>query len=324
MISGFLKGKVRIARQSLSTMACLAAVAIPVVIGLSNAPSCQAQSQTGPKPSFEVVSIKEAADCGMLLNGVKMKIPGRTTYGPGGRYTACSQLKLIIMDAYRIQSFSPIAGVPDWNNDILYKIEAKAEGNPGEEQMHLMVQSMIEDRFKLKMHRETHEAPIYSLVVAKGGPKLQPAMDENGNLVASLPTPEERQKKMKERQSGKSYSLDVIISNMLPGDSIDISTKFERKFICKAINMKSLATKLNVAVGGLKVNDKTGLTGYYDLQLNFAPQDSPSVTDPVLSPEPSAPTVFKALQDQLGLKLESGKEPMDHFYIDSVEKPSEN
>jgi uncharacterized protein (TIGR03435 family) len=295
-----------------------------VLIGILIAPSGQAQMQAGPKPSFDVVSIKEATDCGNVAPGVKLKIPGGTTYGPGGRYTTCNQLRYIIGDAYQTELFS-LAEVPDWSIDILYRIEAKADGNPDKEQMRLMVQSLLEERFKLKMHGETRETPVYSLVVAKGGHKLQPAKDEQGNPIVSLPPPEERKKKgMENMAAGSSRSLSEIISSMAPGSYMVMGGRQAVQFTGKAISMESFATALYSIAGRRKVIDKTGLTGLYDIQMNYAPPGPPGAADPALSTEPSAPTIFNALQEQLGLKLESEKAPLDYFIIDSMEKPSEN
>jgi uncharacterized protein (TIGR03435 family) len=96
----------------------------------------------------------------------------------------------------------------------------------------------------------------------------------------------------------------------------------------KAITMEALANALFSIAGRRKVIDKTGLTGLYDIQMRFAnpfnPPSPPDVTNPASAEEPSPPTIFKALQEQLGLKLEEGNAPLDAFIIDSVEKPSEN
>ena len=118
---------------------------IPIAIALSNSPSGHAQSQAGTKPSFEVASIKIAETCGNTAPGVRIKIPSGPSYQPGGSFSTCSQLRFIITDAYQMDIFSGLTGLPGWSDDTLYKIEAKAEGNPDKEQMRLMVQSLLED-----------------------------------------------------------------------------------------------------------------------------------------------------------------------------------
>ncbi len=301
------------------------ALACPIAIALLNAPLLQAQSQTGPKPSFDVISIKVAENCGNVAPGVKAKIPGGVRYEPGGRFSACSQLQYIVTDAYKVELFSPVTGVPDWSKDILYKIEAKAEGNPDKEQMRLMVQSLLEDKFKLKMHREVQETPVYLMVVAKGGHKLQQSKDEKGNPIMTLPPPEPNPKKVAPGMRTNYSSMEEMIASIPLGSYFIRMDRNGNQLSGKAMSMDKLATALYSNVGGRKVIDKTGLTGLYDIQLTYASpyaQQAPPEAD--IPAEPSAPSIFNALPQQLGLKLEEGKAPMDHYIIDSAEKPPEN
>jgi uncharacterized protein (TIGR03435 family) len=303
-------------KKIILAMAGIAALSLPVMIGLFNTPSGHAQSQTGPKPSFEVVSVKIAENCGNTAPGVRLKIPGGTRYEPGGRYITCSQLKWIIMDAYQIDPFSQPTGGPGWIDDDLFQIEAKAEGNPSKDQMRLMVQSLLEGRFKLKMHTEMKQTPVYLLVVAKDGHKLQLAKDEHGDLIVSLPSAEETQKKWEEMKKAKSFSpTDLAI----PGGYSIVGKSSGFEFTGKALSMEKFATALFSNVGRRRVIDKTGLTGLYDIRLVFA--DPFNVTAAAESP---AASIFTAIREQLGLRLEESQAPFDHFVIDSLEKPSEN
>lgn len=229
------------------------------------------------------------------------------------------------MDAYQIHFSSPVAGVPEWSNNILYRIEAKAEGDPTKEQMRLMVQSLLEDRFKLKMHRESKVEQAYELVVAKSGHKLQQAKDAQGNPLVTLPPPDpDRQKAL---ESGRSYSLSEMKKMMEPG-SISIAMKPSgHEFSGKALSMDRFADSLYQLVRSRVIN-KTDLSGLYDIEfvyanpysLNAAPGDANTAP----AAEISAPNIFKALQDQLGLKLESTKAPSEHFVVDNMEKPLED
>jgi len=207
-----------------------------------------------------------------------------------------------------------LPGIPRWADDILYKIEAKAEGNPDKEEMHLMVQSLLEDRFKLKMHRELREMQVYALVVAGGGHKLQVAKDEQGNPVTSLPPPEQA------RQPLAAPSFPPSFATMRPG-SLRIMGKpgGEFELIGKAISMETFSKILNGMRLGRKVIDKTNLAGLYDIRLSYANPFNVAAAE-----EPSAPSILTAIKEQLGLKLEVSKAPVDYFVIDSVEKPSEN
>jgi uncharacterized protein (TIGR03435 family) len=292
------------------------ALALAMVFSLCMVCSSEAQVTTGPKPSFDVVSVKIAENCGNTAPGVRLKIPGGTRYEPGGRYISCSQLTWIIMDAYQLDPFSKPTGGPGWIDDTLFQIEAKAEGNPSKDEMRLMAQSLLEQRFKLKMHREKKQTPVYLLVVGKDGHKLQPAKDEPDNVIVSRPSAEEARKKFEEMKKAKTFSpADLAI----PG-SYSIAMKpsgFE--FTGKALTMEKFANALFSIVGRRRVIDRTGLSGLYDIQLVFA--------DPFnigAAAESHAASIFTAIREQLGLRLEESQAPLDHFVIDSVEKPSDN
>ncbi|MBN1568209.1 MAG: TIGR03435 family protein [Acidobacteria bacterium] len=321
-------GRLRPAKVCALRAACFSAVALSIVTGILNAPFMQAQSQTEPKASFEVASIKIAENCGNTVPGFPMKIPSGPSYQAGGRYTTCSQLSYIIRKAYQVDIFSQFKGFPGWSEDILYKIEAKAGGNPDKEQMRLMVQSLLEERFKLKMHRETKDTPVYLLVIAKDGHKLQRAKDEKGNPIVSLPPPEQDPEKIRARRRTSYSSMEEMMAAMPPGSISIMGGLGSNELNAKAISTERLATALYSLVGMRRVIDKTGLTGLYDLKMTYSDsRNQPGASTatgsaPVV--EPSAPTIFKALQEQLGLKLEEDKAALDEFVIDNVEKPSEN
>lgn len=131
--------------------------------------------QSGTRPKFEVASVKPSLDPGFMA---VRPLPGRLT--------ANASLRLLMQNAYTVQPFQ-IVGGPGWINSERYAIEAKAAGNAGRAQMFLMLQSLLEDRFQLKIHRETRELPVYNLVTAKSGLKLPPPKE--GACLS--PTPDE-------------------------------------------------------------------------------------------------------------------------------------
>ena len=193
---------ISIARNLMSSGTRVAVLTISFSIGFLTVLPIHAQEQTEAKPSFEVASVKPAAECGNEISpkpGMRLRVMGGPSFQPGGRYSTCNTLKSVIMEAYKINFPPQLAGAPDWSADLLYKIEAKADGNPDTEQMRVMLQSLLEERFKLRLHRETRETPVYLLVAAKGGHRLQPARDEQGNPIVSLPPTEQNQEKMKEQ-----------------------------------------------------------------------------------------------------------------------------
>jgi uncharacterized protein (TIGR03435 family) len=198
-------------------------------------------------------------------------------------------LRRCIRGAYDVQE-SQIVGGPKWVGDDRYDIDAKAAGPAGDHELMAMLQSLLSERFKLAFHRETRELPGYALVVEKGGLKAK----------RSQPDAESR-----------SNSSRVAID-------------------CEACAMPRLAQKLSEVIH-LPVADLTGIEGAFDFQLKFTPDDmqakpSSSGERPgaVLVDLTNGPSVFQALQEQLGLKLEPRKVPTEVLAIDHAEKASEN
>ncbi|HEY6250018.1 MAG TPA: TIGR03435 family protein [Candidatus Angelobacter sp.] len=291
-------------KKSFFTATSVAAIAATLAFGLL--PRLQAQAQSPqpaptPSPSFEVASIKpnKADDQRMMF---------RMT--PDGFSASGVPLKLLIEFAYNIKDFQ-ISGGPGWIDSERYDIDAKMDEanieaikkmprDQAVEQRRLMVQSLLADRFKLKVTHSNKELPIYALVVAKNGPKLVQAAD-----TSSAPGGPGPQSQLR----------------FTPGELSGTG-----------IRMSGLANQLSREIGR-KVVDKTGLQGNYDFTLHWTPDrpaDGPggpgSAGAPGDAPAPdsSGPSVFTALQEQLGLKLESQKGPVETLIIDSIEKPSEN
>ena len=220
---------------------------------------------TGPQPAFEVASIKPNASGEMS---------SRSGTRPGGRYIGTNMsLKGLVMQAYGLQHFQ-VTGGPGWIETDRYDINAKGEENVPERQISLMLQSLLAERFKLKVHRETKESGIYSLVVGKNGVKLQPSSAQ-----------------------GVSFGVGG------------------RKITAQGASMADLANLLTIQVRQ-PVLDKTGVAGRFDITLSWVP-DAASATAGV----DAAPSIFTVIQEQLGLRLEPGKGPVEILVIDSAEKP---
>jgi uncharacterized protein (TIGR03435 family) len=245
------------------------------------------------------------------------------------RYEACGSLKDLVIEAYQDERDSEtISGGPDWFDKADFRVEAKAENAVEPQQMRLMLQSLLEERFKLKTHTEPRERKVYLLLVDKNGPKFQQSKDDNGNPITKHPP------------IGKVTAEEM--KNGLPGmllPRISIADNTE-ELHGKVVTMASLASALRIQVG-YKVIDKTGLTGFYDLDLRFASDKlsslltsgiaGPGSTSSVMGSSSIPPaadsaglSIFGAVQKQLGLKLEESKMPQDYIIIDSAEMPSEN
>ena len=292
-------------------------LALVVVVGVLIAPRLRAQApeaQLAPpadRPAFEVASVKlnKSGDQGTYLRRQ-----------PGGLYTATNvPLRALIASAY-LNEFPPkgrlIFGGPGWIDSERFDIEARAEGNPGNEQIPLMVQSLLEDRFKLVMHHETRQLPIYALVLSKPGetgPQLTP---HSGNakctdIAAGKPL----------SQPGPGEAMPAycggFFMNAQPGGLRESGNK---------ITMDMLGQFLSQSIDRMVVN-RTGLSEAFDFTIEFAPElgpgSQPGITASASDPS-GPPSLFTALREQLGLKLEARTGPVDVLVIDHVEEPSEN
>lgn len=264
-------------------------------------------------PKWEVVSIRPCSG----------GEPDQRTGGnssPGRLRLSCMDVGSLIQDAYVTNAggrFSdpstalPVEGIPGSIKSERYSIDAEADGNPSMTIMlGPMLQSLLEDRFKVKIHHETKETPIYALTAAKTGSKLKPWPE--GSCVPqhvgtdARPSQGQRRCQLHRQRSGGSGTVDA--------EGLDINDLIQ--FV--------LALDRPVV-------DKTGLTGLYNFHMEFAldqtttPALAPPGTPPTAISDPAgAPSVFTAVQEQLGLKLEPTKEPRDLIVIDHVERPSEN
>lgn len=187
-----------------------------------------------------------------------------------------------------------INGGPSWLESEKYDVTGlpAGQGLPTLTQMRAMIQQLLADRFKLAFHRDTKELPVYAITVASGGPKLT-KNDSNPNGLPGL----------------LFRGLGV-----LPGSNATIA---------------DLANVMQTAVLDRPVVDKTGLPGRYDFMLTWTPDETQFASRGVRVPPPAPdangpPGLFTAFQEQLGLKLESTKAPVEVLVIDRIDKPSEN
>jgi uncharacterized protein (TIGR03435 family) len=268
-----------------------------------------AQSQNaGPAPhlAFEVASIKPTAPGGRGMG---------ISFRPGARVSAQNvPLRFLIRVAYDVKEFQVISGAP-WTNAERYDITAKGEDGAPQSQIKLMLQALLADRFKLIFHRETREMPVFFLMAAKGGIKL--VEPKEGSCV----TPDPTAPPPAPGQPPSKFCGNMRIS---PQD-----------FNGTKISMVQLTTFLSDVLGRTVI-DKTDFKGTFDAHLEFVRDQAlasgilgngglggpgGTAAEPADS---SGPSIFTAVQEQLGLKLESGKGPVEVFVIDSAEKPSEN
>lgn len=269
-----------------------------VLIGLGNAQT------PAPRPEFEVASIKPNTSGNNL---VMIRPP------VGGRFTATNaRLKMLIGLAYKVQNFE-ISGGPGWMDSEGYDITAKAaDSSIGIDQLRPMLQALLEDRFQLKVHRETKEVPIYALLAGKNGPKL-PEAKEGGCVPfgPNSPPPPPKPGQFPPTPCGGFF----MGPNHLEGGKIGME-----QFVGALSNIL-----------GRPVIDKTGFKGTFDIKLDFSPEGTnfggrggPGLPADAGNADNAPPSIFTAIQDQLGLKLESQKGPGEVLVVDHAEKPSEN
>lgn len=240
--------------------------------------------------SFEVASIKPNA-----ANDFRVSIQ----FAPGGRFVATGiNTRILLSQAFEVKDFQ-IINAPSWAGDSRFDVNAKAEGSAeriAPDKLRPMLKSLLEERFGLKYHQETKEMPVYHLVVAKSGAKLTPSPD--------APAGGERRPQMVRMGRGQ-----------LNADGI---------------GMAAFARMLSQNLGR-EVVDQTGLTGNYAVKLEWTPEPGqgggfgiPLPPGALPSVDPNGPTLTTALQEQLGLRLESAKAPVSVIVIDSLTKPTEN
>jgi bla regulator protein blaR1 len=289
-------------------------VGTPLGLGAVSAAQLKGQSADSQAQEFEVASVKRNASGGNFV-----QLGG----DPGGRFTATNvPLKLLIRQAYQLQD-SQVVGGPNWINTDRFDIIAKAPGPlalpapggpPGPFQ--LMMRALLADRFKLAVHTESRELPIYALTLArrdgKTGSQLRPAAVDCVALFAARgrggPPPAPPQ----------------------PGERLPCGLRLGPGNLSGGgVTMAQLSTTLSQFVQRIVV-DRTGLTGNFDIDLTWTPdqlpqgrgEPPPGVQLPPI--DPNGPSIFTAVQEQLGLKLDSQRGPVDVLVIDRVEQPTED
>src|SRR5215831_3566638 len=237
-------------------------------------------------PIFEVAAVKREVDV----------VPGNTFAGrPGGTLTVVNNpLTNVIDNAYGIRRYQLIGG-PEWIDSDRYNIQAKAGGDVPRDELMLMLRSLLEDRFKLRIHRETRELPIYVMTTAKGGLKVLPARE--GSCVAFDP-------KNPPRPLPGQPRTPFCGNNLITQNTWNATS----------VGMPEAAAAL-VGVLGRNVVDKTGVPGKFDIHLQWTPDQAPTGADSS-GIDASAVFLFTALDEQLGLKLESSRGPVDVLVID--------
>jgi uncharacterized protein (TIGR03435 family) len=256
-------------------------------------------AQDTPRPEFQAASIK-LNTAGPQLHLIRPQ--------PGGRLVAeNATLQMLIMNAYHVQAYQVVGG-PGWIGADGYDVEAKPESETSPGQMWLMVQSLLADRFKLALHRETRQLPVYELVGAKGSFNPPASKDDCATVGrGELPPP-------------GTFPCGSVGINMTPAGLQMSGGKAPMAEFARMLAM----------LMGRPVIDRTGFKEELDVHLSFTPDEStqglPGASPGAMSgaSDPNKPDIFAALQEQMGLKLTSSKGPVEILVIDHVERPTAN
>ncbi len=239
------------------------------------------RSQTAPTLTFEVASITPCEPGTPPPPGERNGMVQFTF--PGGRFTArATSVKFLIEWAYGILPSQHSDG-PAWLDNARYDIVAKAaNGNATDDQIKSMVQALLAERFHLKLHHETREAPVLVLSPGKSAPKLFPPKDDEKHSIRIIPQTGEDQKILSYHVVATRFSFAQL--------NLTFSRQLERVIV-----------------------NQTGLEGDFDFTLDLTPDENrPNPLDPAL--------IVAAMRDQLGLTVKAQKGPVDFLVIDSVEK----
>ena len=286
---------------------------IPVVAAYSLL-ACVCLAQEPSKPSFDVVSIRPASGQFTILpNGTG--VLGAMQGGPGStdpellRGTGVTVFNLLSRAYGRLKRYQ-VSG-PLWITTTRFDVAAKIPPGTTKDQVGLMLQRMLEERFRLMAHHEMREFPAYNLVTAKGGLKLRESIPTDACAMGARPAggscPDVSYRAGIARSAGNG-----------PPMALSGGQGSARHISGRAATFTTLTNMLEGQLGGPIVIDETGLMGAYDFRLDFAaPNGNPGDDVPF-------PSLFAALEQDFGLKLQSTKTKVDVLVIDHVEPPSEN
>jgi uncharacterized protein (TIGR03435 family) len=271
-------------------------LAVGVCLAAAGAPSAQAPAPAAA--SFDVASVKPNKDGG----------PSSVRVTPGGMLSVTNNnLRNIIRNAWNISN-DQIVGGPDWLDSDRFDITAKASRPFSQDEARGMLKALLAERFGLVTRNETRELPVYVLVLARKDGALGPQMRKSDLDCAALFAAVTAGGKMPERLPN---------GNLPCGISVRAA---QGLVVASPASMEQLTRNLVGGVGRIVV-DKTGLQGYYDFTLNFAPESVPGAPAAPAA-DVTAPSLFTAMQEQLGLKLEPGREPIQVLVIDRAARPA--
>jgi uncharacterized protein (TIGR03435 family) len=268
-------------------------VARAATIAMLAAFNAQALQQPSAPPRFEVASVRLNTSSDGLVMIQTQK----------GRFIARGfTLSALIRNAYRVQEFQ-IVGGPDWINTERFDVEATFPDDSGAQaaRTDLMLRALLAERFRLAVHNERRDRPVFALVFARADRKPGPELQKSTTDCATAKGP------------------DACGSTVAPG-FMRLRGRTMAQFAESLSQLTNTGSSLN-----RMIVDRTGLEGTHNLTLQFTPDNIPPVSIPGIPPiDPNGPSIFTALQEQLGLKLDSSTGMVDVVIVDSAARPTPN
>jgi uncharacterized protein (TIGR03435 family) len=310
--------------------------------GLIVLTSCAALGQGAAEtPTFEVASVKPAEPQPPGQMRIRMS-GGPGTPDPGQLTYSNVSLKSVLMNAYAVKGYQ-ING-PKWLDSERFDIVAKIPKGATKEQFQQMLRNLLAERFKLALHHETKELPMYALVVGRGGCKMKESVEDDATAPPPPPPPppgNDGPGAVMGRMRVGADGMPHLPPGAAKNGMIVMMMNGRMRLVANRRPIEALTEMLGNQIG-YPVSDATGLKANYDFTLDFAPEGLNGPLGMMPPPPPQhdgaegggpmagaadagGPTIFTALQEQLGLKLEQRKGPVDLLVIDHVEKvPTEN
>ncbi len=331
VMSEHVARKLDLKRKVLLTVAAALAIAVPVVTGAASATPGRPQADdtvTTTSAAYDKVSIAPSVDLTQTpaYAGQKTHMV-RMMFGPDSFFANGVTLRSVIEEAYGVRD-NQIVGGPAWLNSATFDIQANVDNSdsaksgllPDRSKSQKMLRTLLAERAKLALHSETRELPSYELVVAESGSKLQSAPSDD---AGALPPPAPG--------TGKSFFLQSVKIGpdgqplRMHGMRMQMDQGQVVGMTAASISTADFASQLSRQLG-VNVVDKTGLTGNYNFNLQWKHSDNETAGAPDNTPAEntdSSSSLFNAIQEQLGLKLEPHKGPTQVFVIDHIEKPAQ-
>ncbi len=303
----------------------LIVIAMPLASALAQAPkeTLDGQKAAGGKIAFEVATIKPAESGKRIAANIGLNVDDEPIPS-GGRLLVQGTLPALIEFAYKImptreQQDAMLAHQPKWVASDEFVIEAKAEGNPTKDQMRLMMQSLLANRFKLALHFESQEMPALALLLdkpGKTGPRLRPHADGLSCDAKWTPPPDPTASSVAPGGFMPSCGANALM--FTPHHSVLVGAR--------GVTIQYIADYIPQWQGlGRPVVDRTGLAGTFDFSLDSVPdRNDPSASNTDAQLDSGTPTFLEALKEQLGLKLQPTKARVQVPVVDHVEQPSPN